>query len=84
MVLHDQKREIDLYLNLLKNTLCYLFWEESESPVGLYGGSRRFKIFGGHLIVNFLRKFNLKLKKVLSLTVLNEKQGKIGQLKHTP
>ena len=61
MVKKIRKREIDLYLNLLKKALCYLIWEESESPIGIYGGSRKFKIFGGQLIVRFLRRFNLRL-----------------------
>ena len=84
MVLHDKKREIDLYLNLLKNTLCYLIWEESESPVGLYGGSRRFKIFGGQLIVKFLRKFNLKLMKSVKFDRSKREAGQDWPIKaHT-
>ena len=84
MVKKIRKREIDLYLNLLKKALCYLIWEESESPIGIYGGSRKFKIFGGQLIVKFLRRFNLRLMRSVKFDRSKRESGQDWPIKaHT-
>lgn len=54
-------QQIDLYLNLLKKALTYYIWGETESPIGIYGGSKKFKQLGGPIIVKLLARFNLKL-----------------------
>ena len=51
-------------------------WGETESPVGIYGGSRKFRLLGGSLIVKILKKFDLKLMRDITF---DPKRRELGQ-----